>query len=301
MWVVRTGDKMRKKGRRSFWWWFSILLVALAAALIGYFFGMEKGRNKRDVLVSKDIPITEKKVPRVEQEIIPAKEETVPLTEEIEEKTLPDQKDYCRRIETDVREYFKYLDKKNYIQHLEAGIDTYDEFRKLLRKLSSRPPIPAGEGVDANIISMNIFHFFRLLNRKELRFVREIMRNEADTLEMNLELFYRWLMLGDRCPDPEEIRPSLDVLYPYAGFFMNSIGGRAYLFRRPLGLRLLIRYYCLLIIHEADKRGKNSYGIDMFPEIAPLAQEMGLYPDFHFQDEYLLQLTRLQNYYLKKR
>ena len=292
---------MRKKGRRSFWWWFSILLVVGAAALLGYFFGMEKGRNKRDVSIRKDIPITEKTVPRVEKKIIPPIEEAPPAAEEIEAKTVPDQTDYCSRIETDVLEFFKYLNNKNYIQHLEAGIDTYDEFKKLLGKLSSRPPIPAGEGVDANIISMNIFHFFRLLNRKEIRLIREIMRNEADTLEMNLELFYRWLMLGDRCPDPEDTRPSLEALYPYAGFFLNSIGGRAYLFRRPLGLRLLIRYYCLLIIHEADKRGKNSYGIDPFPEIAPLAEEMGLYPDFHFQNDYLLQLTTLQNYYLKKR
>jgi len=118
---------------------------------------------------------------------------------------------------------------------------------------------------------------------------------------MNLELFYKCLMLGDRCPDREQIRPPLDVLYKYAGFFLNTIGGRAYLFRRPMGVRLLISYYCLLIIHEADKRGKNSYGIDIVPEIVPLAKEISIFPDFMFQSEYLHRLTKLQNYYLAKR
>ena len=173
--------------------------------------------------------------------------------------------------------------------------------RKLIRKLTASPPIPAGEGVDTKIIAKNIFHLFRLLDRNDLRLIREILRNEADTLEMNLDLFYRWLMLENRCSEGEETRPSLEELYHYAGFFVNSIGGRAYLFRRSLGVRLLISYYCTLIIHEADKRGQNSYGIDIFPKIAPLTREMSIYPDFNYQTDYILQLTKLQNYYREKR
>jgi hypothetical protein len=155
--------------------------------------------------------------------------------------------------------------------------------------------------MDPRIMTKNIFHFFRALDKNDLRFLKEIMRNEADTLDMNLDVFYKWFTLGDQCRDPEGLRPSLDVLYQYAGFFLNAIGGRAYLFRRPSEVRLLVTYYCLLIVHEADKRGKNSYGIDIFPEIEPLAREISFYPDFHFQNEYILQLTSLQNYYLNKR
>jgi hypothetical protein len=108
-------------------------------------------------------------------------------------------------------------------------------------------------------------------------------------------------MLGDRCPDPEEVRPSLDVLYYYAGFFLNTIGGRAYLFRRALGVRLLCSYYSLLIVHEADKQGKNSYGIDIFPFIAPLGKEILLYPNFHFTNDYILKLNELEKYYIQRR
>ncbi len=93
----------------------------------------------------------------------------------------------------------------------------------------------------------------------------------------------------------------MDVLYPYAGYLINSIGGRAYLFRRRVALRLLVSYYCLLIIHEADKNGKNSYGIDIFPQIAMLREEMSYHHDFYFQKTYIRKLDDLSNYYLKKR
>ena len=120
-------------------------------------------------------------------------------------------------------------------------------------------------------------------------------------MEISLEMFYRWLTLGDRCPDPENIRPSTTVLYQYAGFFINTTGGRAYLFRRPSGLRLLVSYYCVLIVHEANKKGRNRCGIDIFPLIKPLKNEIRYYPDFQFQEEYIAQLGQIEDYYRKKR
>jgi len=293
------GEIMRKKGKARIWWGLFFLLLVGVIILAGYYMFMKKGPEKDEVLVSKKVTSKNSKAQKVER-VIPPKTETV-HTEEIEETKPPVKEDSCRQIENQVLEFFKYLNKKSYIQHLEAGMDTYDRFKGLIRTLSDRPPIPAGEAVASRILIGNIFYFFRLLDKKDLRLIREVMRNESDTMEMNLELFYKWLMLGERCPDGERIRPSLDVLYGYAGFFLNTIGGRAYLFRRPMGVRLLVSYYCLLITHEADKRGKNSYGIDIFPEIAPLAKEISIFPDFQFQSEYIHNLTRLQNYYLAKR
>lgn len=288
---------MKTKGRRRIWWWLSIFVVAGAAILAGYFMGLEKGQKKREITQGKNAAI--KDIPRVERKILSEKEPA--LTEEIRETEAADDENYCDHIEKDVQAFFSYIDKKKYVQHLERGMDTYNLFKKIIVKLSGQPPIPAGEGVNAVIMTKNIYHFFHLLDKKDLRLIREIIRNESDTLELNLELFYRWLMMGDGCPDREGIRPSPYVLYQYAGFFLNTIGGRSYLFRRPTGIRLLVSYYCLLIIHEADKTGKNSYGMDIFPDIAPLAREISTYPDFHFQNEYINRLANLQNYYLKKR
>jgi hypothetical protein len=107
--------------------------------------------------------------------------------------------------------------------------------------------------------------------------------------------------MDNACPDPEHFRPPLQVLYQYAGFFINTIGGRAYLFRRSPRFRLVMSYYCVLIIYEADKRGLNSYGIDLVPFIEPLRKEITHYPDFEFQEEYLYRLRRIQEDYLQKR
>jgi hypothetical protein len=298
--MMRRGERKRRRG--GFWLLLFILLVVVAAGLVGYLIGKERGPDEKEIPVVKKIPGEVEPVPQVRLKA-PIKEEAN-LIEDISETKppdQPDQEDYCTQIENGVLDFFRYLNNKNYIQRLEAGKDTYDHFQSLIRKLSAQPPIPAGEGMDPRIMTKNIFHFFRALDKNDLRLLKAIMRNEADTLDMNLDIFYKWFMLGDQCQDPEGLRPSLDVLYQYAGFFLNAIGGRAYLFRRPLEVRLLVTYYCLLIVHEADKRGKNIYGIDIFPEIEPLAREISFYPDFHFQNEYILKLTSLQNYYINKR
>ncbi len=208
--------------------------------------------------------------------------------------------DYCQQLEADVAEFFKYLDTRDYVRHLELGTPTLNHFKKLLAKLSTHPPVPAGEGIDPRLLTKNIYHFYRALGRKDLRLIREILKNESDTMEINLEIFFRWAM-ATQCPDNLGLRPSFDVLYKYAGFLLNTIGGRAYLARRAPTLRLLLSYYCLLIIHEADKRGKNSYGIDPYPFLDPLREEISHYPDLEFQADYLKSLEKVEAYYLQKR
>ncbi len=315
---------MKKRGRRRFWSRLIILLVLVAAVVAAYFLFQEKDREQREAVeteveerkaeeskpeesepeekktsVGEAAPFKKERAPQVAAKPTAKGETTLP--EAVEEAGPTEMEDYCNKIENGVQEFFAYLNKERYVRNLEADMDSYKRFKSVMMKLSSEPPVPAGENMDTLIMTRNIYHFYRLLENEDIRLIREILRNEADSLELNLDIFYKWLMLGDQCPDPEKTRPPLEVLYQYAGFFLNTIGGRAYLYRRPLNVRLLIGYYSLLIVHEADKKGKNSYGIDVFPEITPLAREISLYPDFHFQNEYILQLTQLQNYYLKKR
>ena len=240
-------------------------------------------------------PASRKKTP-------PAVASTPPTdtVETEEEKTLKRVAD-CSEIANDMQEFFHYLDSKGYVQRRGTDVKTYARFIGLIKKLSSDPPLPAGEGIDTDLITKNIFHLFRVMDRQDLRLVRDIIRNEVDTLELNMDLFYSWVMGEGRCPEQNGSRPSLDILYQYAGFFLNSIGGRAYLFRRSLEFRLLVSYYCLLIIHEADKRGKNSYGIDVVPFITPIADEISLFSDFYFQNDYLEKLDSLMGYYIQTR
>jgi hypothetical protein len=282
------------------WWW--LLLVIILAGLGYYLYSEIVSEPAKDAFIERPALVKKTPLPR-EQNRVTGEEGPVqvrPIQEEPVVKPAP-KEDYCTQIEKNVAEFFRYLDEKEYVSSLNPKVDAYTRFKKILRRAAARPPVPAGEGADPKIIIGNLYHFFRILDRKDLSLIRAVLKNERDTMEISLEMFYRWLTLGDRCPDPENIRPSITVLYQYAGFFINTTGGRAYLFRRPSGLRLLVSYYCLLIVHEADKKGRNNYGIDIFPLIEPLKNEIRYYPDFRFQEEYIFLLGEIGDYYRKKR
>ena len=239
----------------------------------------------------------------IESPIIQAPQEKLEevLGEEVGKREIIKVKDECQKMERDLKEFFAYLDKKDYIRELRIGEDTFTHFKKIVRVLSLNPPVPAGEGLSYDTIIQNIYHFYRVLGFKDLRLIKLILKNEADTMEINLALFYRWLMSGDKCDQKEGLPPSIDTLYRYAGFLINSIGGRAYLFRRETRLSLLINYYCILIIHEADKKLMNSFGINITPFLEPLAEDIENYQLLYFRKEYTGKLIDIKNYYLKKR
>lgn len=288
----------RGKGRKGRIGWVGvILLIALAAVLVGYFVGMEHGRQEVETVTSEKPAAAEKQPSQPE----PAPTQAPVVTQEILQQASENPEEYCQRIEKDVRDFFTYLNTRNYIGHIEEGTDTFDHFMKIVSRLSSKLPIPAGESADSVVLRNNIYHLFRVLEKKDIRFIREVIANESETLEANIDLFYRWLTLGNRCPDPGGFRPSREELYHYAGFFLNTIGGRSYLFRRPLRLRMLGMYYSLLIVHEADKEGRNLYGIDPYPHVAPLGKEIALYDGLRFQQTYLEKLEELEKYYLQRR
>lgn len=295
---------MKKKNRRPLLPWLFVLIGLLAAGLVVYFVLSKRAQEdkrvedagKPDREITPDqkarAPLIHEKEPAVEK---------APVTEEAPEKEPAEVENRCSEIEDRVQDFLSYLNKEAYVQDLATDTDIYTRFEILMKKLSSQPPIPAGEGLDSLTMTKNVYHFYRVLDEEEIRLIKQILENETEQLEINLDTLFQWLMPADPCPYLDQARPSLDVLYQYAGFFLNTIGGRAYLFRRATPVRLLTSYYALLIIHESDKRGKNTYGIDIFPEISRLAREISVYPDFELQNTYIQQLTELQDYYLERR
>lgn len=209
--------------------------------------------------------------------------------------------EYCTIIRDEVLDFFHSLDSKAYFQGFKLEKDAYAYFTEILKKLTAQPPQPAGEGMQATTMLANIYFFSRALKPKDLLVIKAVMENESDTMEFNLETFYRWLMLGKGCSNPGNVRPPFDVIYKYAGFFINTTGGRAYLFRRPLRLRLLLSYYCVLIVYQADRLGNNRDGLNIVPYIQPLKDELSHHPELEFQDQYLDTLKRVENYYLQRR
>jgi hypothetical protein len=298
---------MKKKVRSPRLPWLIILVGLVAVGFIAYMITVDRTQEekKKEHVRAPDtavMPGDKDSMAPVEMIQRPQRpREKLTLPEEPTKKERSAQEEYCGEIEKSFRELFAYLSQEAHIQDQATDIDIYDRFKTILAKLSSQPPIPAGEGMDSLTMIENVYHFYRVLDEEEIRLIRQILKDEADSIETDLRTLYEWLMPTRPCPNVEGTRPSLDVLYPYAGYFLNTIGGNAYLFRRSTPVRLLVSYYSVLILHAADKKGENTYGIDVFPEITRLAKEISAYPGFQLQNTYIQQLTELQNDYLETR
>jgi len=280
-----------------------LLVIALiVGGLLVFYFTYFGPKSKKQPPIQK---VEEKKSEEIEKSLpqtkdIVAESPTLERVEEVEGTAMKVENE-CQKMEKDLQEFFTYLDAKDYIKKLKIEEGTFNHFRKIIRALSSNPPIPAGEGLNYDMIISNIYHFYRALELKDLELIKLILKNEADTMEINLALFYKWLMSNDKCGQKEGIPPTLNTLYKYAGFLINSIGGRSYLFRRETRLRLLLYYYSLLIIHEADKKKMNNFGVDITPFLEPLAEEIENYQFLYFRKEYAGRLINLKDFYVNKR
>ena len=280
-----------------------LLVIALiAGGLLVFYFTFFGPKSKKQPPVQE---VEEKKSEEIEKSLpqtkdIVAQSPTLERVEEVEGKAMKVENE-CQKMEKDLQEFFTYLDTKDYIKELKIEEGTFNHFINIIRALSLNPPIPAGEGLNYDMIISNIYHFYRALELKDLELIKLILKNEADTMEINLALFYKWLMSNDKCGQKEGIPPTLNTLYKYAGFLINSIGGRSYLFRRETRLRLLLYYYSLLIIHEADKKKMNNFGVDITPFLEPLAEEIENYKFLYFRKEYAGRLINLKDYYVNKR
>ena len=302
--------KSKGKGRTGFFWVILLVLGVAAAVYFGWFrpsaespsapdrrtAAPESGMAKRRPGPSETRPIPRPEVPQT-----PSEMEVAQTGEPAEPGEAEREADACERMERDVRDFFRYLDRQDYVKEQTGDSDAWTIFTRILAKLSAHPPIPAGEGMDPTVMSTNIYHLFRVLADRDIHLAREVLRHEAGSLELNMDLLYGWLTSGDRCPDPEGLRPSDEVLYRYAGFFMNTIGGRAYLYRRAAPVRLLMSYYALRILHREDLAGRNTYGIDVYPLVRQVREEMALQHDFHFHGAYMEGLTAMEAHYAARR
>jgi hypothetical protein len=109
--------------------------------------------------------------------------------------------------------------------------------------------------------------------------------------------FYQWSLVDD-LSKPEYPHFSLKDSYSYAGFFLNTLGGQSYLFRRKTKTRLLTKYYCVLILDRANDEDLNQFGIDIKYPLNTLIDEMETNQELKNND-YLAQLDKLQAKYEK--
>jgi hypothetical protein len=257
----------------------------------------QEGRGPRISWLEKEAGDKET-VPQVE--ISPPAEETQAESHLTpgEAQYTPASQDECRQTAEKIRFFFEQLDSRDYISEFAVKGSTLDHFRGIINKLIANPPIVVRETDDLFAILNNMAHFFRILGPKDILLIKDVLTNEREIIEPTMALFYMWSEIAPDCPDEDlGIDLPLPGLYEYAGYFINTLGGQSYLFRREHYLRILIRYYSILIIDRANREDANRYGIDIRYTLNSLISEIEGNNTLENRQDYLDTLMILQNNY----
>lgn len=201
----------------------------------------------------------------------------------------------CRELDALIQEYFSQLDQQPFMARYALKGGSHDRFSQMVDSLQANPPIVARETDSLFTILTNTAHFYRILGKDNILMLKDILLHTGESLEEDLALFYQWSIAGKKCPDSmTRIDLSLQGLYEYAGFFLNTLGGQAYLFRRESRQRLLIKYYCVLILDRANAQILNRHGIDLVPHLESLTREVEAVETLVYKEHYLRTLRDLQ-------
>ena len=193
----------------------------------------------------------------------------------------------CRILSEQVQEFFTHIDNKDYIKQFELQEQSQAYFIALTYKLLKNPPVVSRESDDLYTILKNMAHFFRVIGKDNIVLMKTILDRERDKIEDVMAELYQWTAWGNCNNEMLEFSPSLEQMYEYAGFFLNTMGGRSYLFRRDSRSRLLVNYYSVLLIERANKEGLNRHGIDIALIIPQLVQEIDSSNQLIYKENYI--------------
>ena len=199
----------------------------------------------------------------------------------------------CKKITGQAVAFFQYLDSKAYL--IWPGIDMRaDElFEDISKQLAAQPPVNVGEMEDLYSLVRNVTHFYRVLGRNRVNLIKEILTSESEIMEPAMAVMFAWITTCNY----EYDQLNLNTLFQYSHFFLNTLGGRSYLLRRDTKQRMLINYYCLLIIDMANDAKLNAYGFDIRPHLDYVFYDINNQKGLMYRQRYLARLSALQNKY----
>jgi len=208
------------------------------------------------------------------------------------------EQDVCRATREQLQAFFNYLDRQDYVMSYQIQEGTYPHFKGLLARLLKTPPTVERETDSLLRVLQNRAHFFRVLGKKDTLLVRDILLKEKDIMEPSFALLYRAMEEQDRCQaDGSVLYLPLKEVYPYAVFFLNTLGGRSYLMRRDSRVRMLTQYYCIRILDQANHHELNRLGLDIRPPINSLMEDIKSSVNLTHKKEYLETLQTLRDKY----
>ena len=170
--------------------------------------------------------------------------------------------------------FYEHLDQQSYMKDFELNTSSKVHFSRLLQRLNDAPPVVANETNDLFTILKNTAHFFRIIGKENIIVLKGILDREKASFEDVLETFYALTDYPEALEQEYDLTLSQDILYDYAGFFLNTMGGRLYLFRRDSASRMTVSFYAIQVVDRAIREGNNRHGIDLLPAIVFLIDEM---------------------------
>jgi hypothetical protein len=197
-------------------------------------------------------------------------------------------------VEGHIMAFFSYMDDQEYVQSYKFKEGTYHQYQIAIKKLSSKLPIITGEISSLYNIVRNVAHFYRVMGKERVLLIKQLMQNESEVIESVMRTFYLWFTMDDEGQSTVQGRPSMRNMYEYAGYILNTLGGRSYLLRRDPKVRTLTTYYCVLMLDKANDEELNSKGIDIRPYIGSSLMEIENQTGFVHQKEYLTKLRELK-------
>ncbi|NPV05418.1 MAG: hypothetical protein HPY67_11885 [Syntrophaceae bacterium] len=208
------------------------------------------------------------------------------------QKTPKEWKDF-EELEQDVIRFCRNLDEREYIKARRLPEGTYRQLVRILNNLAAAPPIVAGEATDPYKLKLNQEHFLRVIGQENIGLLLDILANETELLESSAEMVFDWLNKGIEAGNPE-IRMTQKELYEYAAFFLNTLSGKAFLWKRDSKTRILATYYSVLVVDRANREKRNRHGVDIRPAAAQLMDDMVNYRNLSYRGLYIKRLKALE-------
>ncbi len=204
----------------------------------------------------------------------------------------------CEKVEAQMTAFFSYLDSRPYVAARELKGGSAGFFRETAARLMADPPVNIAEMKDMMRLVKNVTHFYRVLGKDRLMLIKDILVSEDRVLEPALAVFYAYLVeCAQPLPGDDKALPA-ERLYDYAGYLLNTLGGRSYVLRRDSKLRMLVKYYAILMVDRANDDKFNRYGIDVRPYIDYLFWDISNQRGLAYRERYLTRLTALRDKYL---
>jgi len=207
----------------------------------------------------------------------------------LEEKNLT-----FKEIEQMVMAFFAYLDEKGYVEKNKLTGSAYNQYEAIENGLSASVPVVSGETENLYNLLQNTTHFYRILGKQRLSLVKDIITDESDIIEFAMKTFYIWYTYENDNGIRMKSQPSLQALYDYAGFLLNSLGGKSYMARRDSKIRILTSFYSVLILDIANDKNLNANGLDIRPYIRTTFKDITDYTGLFDKREYLNVLEKLK-------